>query len=160
MRWNFSVEAILAGMFVFVFWIALDPYYPKLLGSSPSWNPFAVYGEESILAWTFVLIRLLGSALVVPCLEEVFYRSFLYRWITRPDFQAQPFSGFAWKSFLITAVIFGAAHFEWLAGILCAFVYQGLVIRKNRLGDAIAAHAITNGLLGVYVVGRGAWHFW
>jgi hypothetical protein len=39
--------------------------------------------------------------------------------------------------------------------------YQWLVLRKNRLGDAMTAHAITNFLLGVWVVWRGgsAWKF-
>ncbi len=52
-------------------------------------------------------------------------------------------------------------HPQWLAGILCGLTYQGLVIRKGRLGDAMTAHAITNFLLGVYVVWKGgaAWKF-
>ena len=45
-------------------------------------------------------------------------------------------------------------------GILCGFAYQGLVIWKRRLGDAITAHAITNFSLGVWVVWKGAWQFW
>ena len=45
-------------------------------------------------------------------------------------------------------------------GILCGFAFQGLVCWKKRLGDAMTAHAITNGLLGLWVVWRGAWHFW
>ena len=60
----------------------------------------------------------------------------------------------------MTSVVFGLEHREWLAGILCGFAYQGLVCWKNRLGDAITAHAITNALLGGWVVWRGAWHFW
>jgi membrane protease YdiL (CAAX protease family) len=51
------------------------------------------------------------------------------------------------------------AHNEWLSGFLCGLLYQWLVIRKQRLGDAITAHAITNFLLGMYVVVRGAWQF-
>ena len=62
--------------------------------------------------------------------------------------------------FLATALIFGLAHNEWLAGILCGAAYQWLVLRKNRLGDALTAHAITNFLLGAWVVWRGAWNFW
>jgi len=34
------------------------------------------------------------------------------------------------------------------------------VLRKQRLGDAISAHAITNLLLGLYVVGTKSWRFW
>jgi CAAX prenyl protease-like protein len=105
-------------------------------------------------------VRIAGSSLVVPALEEVFFRSFFYRWIARPDFEALPLNHFAWKPFVLTAVMFGFIHNEWLAGILCGFAYQWLVLRKNRLGDAMTAHAITNFLLGIYVVWKGGWHFW
>jgi CAAX prenyl protease-like protein len=62
--------------------------------------------------------------------------------------------------FVVTSLVFGLEHHEWLAGILCGFAYQGLVIWKGRLGDAVTAHGITNFLLGVWVLWRGAWQFW
>ena len=71
-----------------------------------------------------------------------------------------PLGQFAWVPFLATSAVFGFTHREWLAGILCGFVYQGLVCWKKRLGDAMSAHAITNLLLGLWIVWKGAWHFW
>lgn len=61
---------------------------------------------------------------------------------------------------MVTSLLFGLVHYEWLAGILCGLAYQWLVISKNRLGDAMTAHAITNFILGIYIVWRGAWGFW
>jgi len=49
---------------------------------------------------------------------------------------------------------------RWIPGILCGLAFQGLVVRKNRLGDAMTAHAITNFLLGIWIVWRHAWTFW
>jgi len=183
MRWKLSWEAVVAGVMVFGVWVGLDGLYPSIdqivqryvcpllkgIGlnswcpdpkAAVPWNPHEVFGTGSALAWMFIVVRILGSAIVVPPLEEVFYRSFLYRYVTKPDFQAVPLGQFNWLSFLVTAAIFGFAHHEWLAGIVCAFVYQGLVCWKKRLGDAMSAHAITNFLLGVWVVWKGAWHFW
>jgi len=173
MRWTMSWEAVLAGVVVFVFWVGLDAVVPNQkelwvkFGLSkppaepaPAWNPFVQFGDGSALGWFFVMARILGSSFVVPPLEEVFYRSFLYRWIVGANFESVRLGHFGWKPFLITAVIFGFAHNEWLAGILCAAVYQGLVCWKNRLGDAITAHAITNLLLGIWIVWKGAWNFW
>ena len=71
-----------------------------------------------------------------------------------------PLGHFDIRAFLIVGLVFGVSHYEWLPGILCAFVYQGLVCRKDRLGDAIAAHAATNFLLGLWVILRPAWRFW
>jgi len=78
----------------------------------------------------------------------------------KADFMTVPFNRFLPLPFIATACVFGLSHNEWIAGILCGAAYQWLVIRKNRLGDAMTAHAITNFLLGIWVVGRGAWNFW
>ncbi len=160
MRWKFSWEALAAGLLVFAVWIGLDGRYPLLDGHDGTFNPLRTYGPDSVMAWMFITIRLLGSSLVVPPLEEVFYRSFLYRFIRRHSFLEVPLERFHWRAFLATGVIFGLSHFEWLPGILCAFVYQWLVCRKKRLGDAITAHAITNFLLGIWVITFNEYHFW
>jgi len=160
MRWKLSWEAIAVGIFVFVAWVGLDGLYPMLAPRSEGFNPVRTYGAGSILAVTFAGVRLVGSSLVVPMLEEVFYRSFLYRYLIRSDFLQVRLGHFNLKAFLTTGVVFGIGHYEWLPGILCAFVYQGLVCRKDRLGDAITAHAITNFLLGLWVIFRPAYQFW
>ena len=160
MKWKFTWEAVVVGIAVLVIWIGLDGFYPEFGTAGKSWNPNAQFGEGGALAWLLIVARILGSSIVVPPLEEVFYRSFFYRYITKPDFQSMSLGQFNWMSFLITSVVFGFAHHEWLAGILCGFAYQGLVCWKKRLGDAIVAHAITNFLLGLWVVWKGAWHFW
>jgi CAAX prenyl protease-like protein len=78
LRWTFSLEAVVVGVLVIVVWIGIDPYYPKLMHPDKPWNPPAQFGEGSPLAWFFVVGRILGSTLVVPGMEEMFYRSFLY----------------------------------------------------------------------------------
>jgi len=160
MRWAVSWEAVVVGIGVGAVWVGLNDFYPKLGKAGAVWNPYTQFGEGSVLAWLFVAVRVLGSSLVVPPLEEVFYRSFLYRYIAKTDFQSVPLGQFAWMPFLVTAAVFGFAHHEWLAGIFCGIAYQWLVIRKQRLGDAMTAHAITNFLLGLWVVWKGAWQFW
>lgn len=171
MKWAVSVEALVAGFAVFLIWVGLDGRYDPLdellhkigLAKAPSsasaWNPNVAFGGSS-LATFFIVVRVAGSTLVVPPLEEIFYRSFLYRWIIDPNFEQVPLGLFRWGAFLMTSVFFGLEHREWLAGILCGFIYQWLVCRKKRLGDAMTAHALTNFLLGLWVVWKGAWHFW
>lgn len=173
MRWNLSWEAVVVGVGVCVIWVGVSGAWTtqdslwQHLGlahppekPAPLWNPFAYFGAESPWAWAAVATRIAGSTLVVPPLEETFYRSFLYRYVHRHNFGKVPLGLFAWLPFVVTALIFGFSHNEWLAGILCGAAYQWLVIRKQRLGDAMTAHAITNFLLGIYVVWRGAWQFW
>jgi CAAX prenyl protease-like protein len=159
MRWAFSVEAVVVGVAVFVMWVGTYQWFPHFKASGPEWNPHAQFGNNSTLAWTFLATRVLGMSLVVPVLEEVFWRSFLYRWFVRTDFQSMPLSQFHPTSFIVTSMLFGFEHPQWLAGMLCGFAFQWLVLRKNRIGDAITAHAITNFLLGVWVVWKHDWKF-
>lgn len=165
MRWNVSTEAVAVGIAMFGLWVGLDPFLPKnhlLFTPTPGdeWNPFARYGAGSGMGWFFVAVRLFGSSIVVPPLEEVFWRSFLYRYSIRTNFLSLPLNLFHPTAFIVISLCFGLEHYEWAAGFLCGMAFQWLVISKNRLGDAITAHAITNFLLGLWVVGRGAWQFW
>ena len=106
MRWKISVEAVFVGVAVFVLWVGLDNFYPKLGKAQPGWNPHEQFGTGSWLTWLFIAVRLIGSTLVVPPLEEVFYRSFVCRYIIRPDFQSVPIGEFRWGAFLITSIAF------------------------------------------------------
>jgi len=163
MRWAISWEAVAVGVLVCVMWAGLDPHYgkvPFLIKAGAPWNPFREFGGNSAMGWLFAVVRIIGSALIVPPIEEVFYRSFLYRYLVRKEFTTLPMAHVHWRSLIATSLIFGFSHYQWLAGILCGLAYQWLVIRKNRLGDAMTAHAITNFLLGLWVVWKGEWHFW
>lgn len=160
MRWAISAEAIAVGILIFGIWIGLDKFYPKIFLAGATGNPLEVFGNNLSLAWFFIVAHILGMTFIVPPLEEVFYRSFLYRFVASQNFLSVPLSKFLPLSFFTTAIVFGIAHNEWLAGILCGAAYQWLVIRKNRLGDAMTAHAITNFLLGLWIVWKHDWHFW
>jgi len=160
MKWSFSWEAVVVGVGVCAVWIGLDGYYPTLFHRCGNFNPASTYGSGSAMAMIFIGVRIIGSSLVVPPLEEIFFRSFLYRFLITPNFLEIPLNRLQWRAFLITGIIFGLGHYEWLPGILCAFAYQGLVIKKNRLGDAITAHAITNFLLAVWILAHRAHYFW
>ena len=167
MRWEVSFASVFVGFLAFAIWVGLDdllrlmninPSFLKLkLGGIP-WNPHEQFEPNWAIA--FIVTRIVGSTLVVPPLEEVFYRSFLYRYIAKKDFERVPLGYYLRIPFIVTSVIFGFVHREWLAGILCGILFQWLVCRKRRLGDAMTAHAITNLLLGIWVVWKDEWHFW
>jgi len=165
-RWTVSWQAIVVGILVFVAWVGLDPFYPKnhlLMKDTPEsiWNPFARFGESSVIAWALIVIRIFGMTVLVPPIEEAFYRSLVYRYIVKYDFTKVALNHFDGVALVLCSLLFGFMHFQWLPGIMCGMAYQWLVFRKGHLGDAMTAHAITNFLLGVYVVYAGgeAWKF-
>jgi CAAX prenyl protease-like protein len=150
-----GVTALATGVLVLVLWISLDTGW-MVIGSPSGFDPRS-HGQ---LDWLLVAIRIAGAALVVPVMEELFWRSFLMRWIASPDFESVEPSQLGFKSFLITVLLFGFEHNLWLAGIVAGAAYSLLYMRHRNLWSPILAHAVTNGLLGIWVVRTGNWSFW
>ncbi len=155
-RWTFSWEAILAGLGVFLLWIGLDGFYPHI-GQS-SFNPYQEAGGRFVCG--LLAFRIIGAVLVVPVMEEVFWRSFALRFVVDRDFLALPLGVFSWYSFGVNVILFGFEHHRWLAGILAGAVYTVLLYRTKNLFVPILSHAVTNLLLAGYVICTGNWTFW
>ncbi|MFS2026643.1 CAAX prenyl protease-related protein [Massilia sp. CT11-137] len=150
-----ALTALATGVLVLVLWISLDAGW-MVFGSPSGFDP-RVGGRVD---WLLVAIRIAGAALVVPVMEELFWRSFLMRWVDAPDFESVEPSQLSIKSFVITVVLFGVEHNLWLAGIVAGAAYSLLYMRHRNLWSPILAHAVTNGLLGVWVVRTGSWSYW
>jgi len=82
------------------------------------------------------------------------------RWIESSDFQRVDPSQLGLKSFVISTILFGFEHNLWLAGIVAGLAYGWLYQRHRNLWSPIVAHAVTNGLLGVWVVATESWSYW
>ena len=152
-----ALEAVVAGVAVFVLWINLDFSWAMLGEPGAGFDPRRAGGD---IDWMLTAVRLFGAAAVVPIMEELFWRSFLLRWIDRPDFLQQVPATASLRALFISSVVFGIEHKLWLAGILAGLAYGSLYRRSNTLWSPILAHAVTNLLLGLWVVATGAWHFW
>jgi CAAX prenyl protease-like protein len=97
----------------------------------------------------------------VPFAEELAYRGYLMRRWVRAEFETLPFSSVRWPALFLTAVVFGLVHGQmWLPGIAAGLAYGLIVIRRGDLGEAVAAHAVTNSLIVIAVVAGGQWQLW
>ncbi|MFV0422341.1 CAAX prenyl protease-related protein [Oleidesulfovibrio sp.] len=149
--------AIATGLVVFAFWIQLDQPWARI-GTPPGFSPDiapAGWQRDSLL-----LIRLLGAALMVPVMEELFWRSFIYRYVTNPAFTKVAIGVFHWPAFAATAVLFGLEHHLVVAGILAGISYNIVLIRTRSIAQCTLAHVVTNGVLGVWVIATESWGFW
>jgi len=150
---------LLAGSFglaIFVAWIWLDHDW-IVFGTWPGFDPRLPGGT---IDWPVALLRLAGSALVVPIMEELFWRSFLLRWLERQDFLALAPGKVGARSFAITTLLFALEHNQWLAGAIAGAAYNALYIRSGNLWVPILAHVVTNGALGAWILATGSWQFW
>ena len=147
--------AVLVGFVVFVLWISLSSGW-MLIGSPTGFDP----RTNGQVDWLLVGLRIAGAALVVPVMEELFWRSFLMRWLDKTDFETVDPAKVRLSSVAIAAVLFGFEHNLWLAGIVAGVAYSVLYMRQRSLWSAIVAHAVTNGILGVWIVRSAEWTFW
>ena len=99
--------------------------------------------------------------MTVPIAEELAFRGFLYRRFQAAEFETVPLRRFAWPALLASSIIFGLLHgSRWIAGTLAGAAYGLALLRRGRVGDAVAAHATTNALLAFEVLARSQWSFW
>ena len=156
LSWRNIVLALAAGLAVFVTWINVDQ--PGLtLGKSAGFMP--VNGDGS-LNLPMVFLRLCGASLVVPLMEELFWRSFLLRWFDRGDFVSLLPRQISAQAILLCAIPFGLEHHLWFAGIVAGVTYGVIYRQTGNLWLPILAHAVTNFCLGAWIVAGGHWSFW
>jgi CAAX prenyl protease-like protein len=153
------------GALVFVVWIAPDVLFK---GYRHFWLfENAVTGKASTsfsstdLSWPVLTLRMIRAVVIVPIVEELFWRAWLMRWIIDVDFQKIPLGKYTAQSFWIVAALFASEHGPyWDVGLAAGIVYNWWMVRARSLGDLILTHAVTNFILGAYVIAFGKWEYW
>ncbi len=114
-----------------------------------------------LLAGAWIAIRILAAVVTVPIAEELAFRGFLIRRIISADFLSLSPRTFTIFSILLSSLVFGLLHGErWLAATAAGILYGVALVRRGRIGDAVAAHASSNALLVAWVLWRGDWSVW
>ncbi|MGC9947176.1 MAG: CAAX prenyl protease-related protein [Bryobacteraceae bacterium] len=162
----FPIGSILLGAAVMAVWIAPDVlwrgyrdfwlFHNGITGVARSTLP--VHLKSSAF---FIGVRVLESALLVPIIEELFWRGWVMRWVIRADFESVPVGQYTALSFWAVALLFAAEHGPyWEVGLVAGVVYNWWLVRTRSLADCILAHAVTNGLLAAYVLIFDRWQYW
>ncbi len=154
------------GIAVFLIWIAPDILIPGYrqhwLFSNSIFGSVATAIPEGLELDPLVLVfRTLRAALIVPIIEELFWRAWLMRWIIKPDFLSVPLGTYEARSFWIVAALFALEHGPyWEVGLIAGLIYNGWMVKTKSLGDLILAHGVTNLLLSLYVIVFRQWQYW
>jgi CAAX prenyl protease-like protein len=166
LRLTHPVSSVLLGILLFAVWIGPDILWPAyrqhwlfhnfIMGAAQSSHP-----ENLRADWIFLFFRISGTALLVPIIEELFWRAWLMRYLINTDFQKVRLGAYTALSFWITAVLFASEHGSyWELGLLAGIAFNLWMIRTRSLGDCILAHAVTNACLAAYVISAGQWQYW
>jgi len=159
------IASIAGGIAVFVLWIAPDLMFAGYRESPLFSNSIVGHLHSSIpaelrspwiLAW-----RTARAVLIVPIVEELFWRAWLMRWLINTDFERVPLGAYAPFAFWITAILFASEHGSyWDVGLLTGVIYNWWMIRTKSVADCILMHAITNAFLSGYVILAHQWQYW
>jgi hypothetical protein len=152
-----ALVSFVAGLLVFAIWIHATLPWMSVGTSAASFEPIDIQGARR---WDLIGMRLAGAVLIVPVMEELFWRSFLMRWIDRRDFLALPPGRSSISALVVSSGAFALAHELWLAGLIAGFFYGWIYRRTANLWLSILAHASTNLVLGLWVIDQRAWSFW
>ena len=152
-----SAAVFVAGMATFLLWISMD-WTLSVTGGPKGFDPTLL--PEGAIRILMTASRVAGAVLVVPLMEELFWRSFLLRYVINADFESVQIGRFTWTSFLVTTVLFGLEHHFFLAGMVAGAIYNIILYQTRSLAQCVLAHAVTNLALACYVLYTGKWYFW
>jgi uncharacterized protein len=152
-----ALVAVAVGLAVSALWIQLDASWMTIGTPSADFVPLTPTGA---IDWPLVAVRCIGAVLLVPVMEELFWRSFLMRWLHQPIFQGVEPRRVGVKAIVLSTFVFTLAHTLWLAAAIAGFAYALLYVRTGKLWTAVIAHAVTNGALAAWVLATGNWQFW
>lgn len=152
-----TAMSIAFGLLVFVLWINMD----WTLGGSkapPGFNPGSFDSEQ--IKWLMIIFRVTGAVVIVPIMEELFWRSFLLRYLINPDFTAVTVGRYSLFSFVAVSLLFGLEHHYLFAGIMAGIVFNCIYYWTKSIVQCILSHAVANLALAVYVLSDSQWQFW
>lgn len=150
------ILAMLVGLLVFVVWIMPYPTW-AMLGQGAGFDARGANGDIDL---PLALVRLAGASLLVPVMEELFWRSFLMRWIDQSDFLSLKPMQVTLRALVMSSALFAVEHTLWLAGLLAGLAYGALYMISRQLWVPVLSHATTNAALGLYVLHSGVWRYW
>jgi CAAX prenyl protease-like protein len=143
----------LLGIGVFLMWFVAVHFVAPKAGV-----PEVLSAASPSLRWGWIVCRVAGTVLTVSLAEELAYRGFLMRRLQSRDFDSLAYDRVGWFAVGVSSLLFGAAHGAlWLPGSIAGFAYGWIVKRRDRLGEAVTAHMMTNFLVAVVALGSGNW---
>ena len=160
------IESVILGVLVFVIWIGPDILFPAYRQHWIFQNSLTVVStspvpEKIMMSPVVLASRILRSILLVPIIEELFWRAWLMRWLISQRFEQVKLGTYAPAAFWATAVLFASEHGSyWDVGLVAGILYNWWMVRTRSLGNCILAHAVTNACLCGYVVATHHWEYW
>ncbi len=149
--------SVSSGLLVFILWVNMD-WTLGSQGDPAGFDPEVFSTEAS--KWLMILVRISGAVIIVPIMEELFWRSFLLRYLIDSDFTRVAIGRFSLFSFIAVSILFGLEHHYVFAGIMAGVIFNGIYYYTRSIVQCILSHAVANLCLAAYVLNTDSWNFW
>ncbi len=172
--------AVFAGVLGIVLWL-LPPALHHLVGwgGPDSWlgrlgftertegfDPFAFAGGASQEPWSRLVLplRLLRLVVVVPLVEEIFWRGFLMPALSdrQGPWHSLPLAQCDRRSLFLVALAFALAHWgpDFLPALAYGLIGGWVALRTGSLWCVVLMHAVSNAILAIFILATGWWGLW
>lgn len=183
--WLYPLQTIACGALVIFFWREYEFEAPRRMffasaiavitlllwispqaffGSPPRTNGFnpEFFAVNSAPYWFTIAFRFLRLVVVVPLVEEIFWRGFFLRYLIDSNFTRVAIGAFSWFSFVAVSLLFMVSHStpDWPAAVITGALYNLVAYRSRNLMTCVLTHAVTNLLLGLWIMQTKQWGFW
>lgn len=166
-RWAVVAGIVGAGVWIGICWLAIEPNAWTAVGLDRASIAVRSHFDPSQRIDTtvgrvlFFTARIGLLTLVIPLAEEIFLRGLLMRVIQSSDWTRVDLRNMGWPALVAGSVYGLIAHpQEGLAALIWFSLISWLMVRTGKFWNCVVAHAITNGLLGAYVVVFRQWQLW
>jgi exosortase E/protease (VPEID-CTERM system) len=144
--WRPDAIAIAAGAAVGLLWVVMAPAADPDTALA---REIAAMAPAAFAVWAAA--RIVGTVLLVPLIEELFFRGYLLGRLDR--------GGLAMRllALAVSSGLFGLLHGRWEIAVAAGLVFGLLMLRRGRIGDAVAAHAAANAIVAGWAAASGDW---
>ncbi|MEP4194697.1 MAG: exosortase E/protease, VPEID-CTERM system [Aliishimia sp.] len=142
--WRIDLVSVGAGVVIAAYWIG---FAPDQVGSPL----IAELGTTAAAIW--LLSRCVGTSILVPVIEELFFRGYLMQRLA-PNGATLLRVGIA---IAITSILFAALHDRWIEAAIAGVIFASIYLRSRNITDAIVSHAVANALIAAWALASGNW---
>ncbi|EFJ07608.1 hypothetical protein SELMODRAFT_448386 [Selaginella moellendorffii] len=155
--WAVLAQAVIAGLLAGLVTIYLDENRHQEMRTA--WNPAQDFGSKKVgAAWD--CLRVAGGCLAVPIEEELFYHSWLYRFMLAKlsrdrsrGFEAVGLRTWNWL-LCVASNGFFAVHngMEWRSCLLAGCLFQWIIAYRGQFLDGLIAHVVCNITISCWLI--------
>jgi CAAX prenyl protease-like protein len=176
-QWRWILTGVAFGAVGIGFWLLPTTLYDHwgMTGDAEGWrkwlglakrdkgfNPWEL--PHAWASWLALVMRFLRAAVLVALVEEIFWRSFLSRYIMEMDgkYAKRAFGEHHWKIFLVITGLFILVHapVDYAGALVYGSMTYLLCVWSKNLGACVVMHGTANLLMGLYAMAYGKYGLW